>query len=128
MDELLDEHMETVHSDLLLSSSSQSSNDNINELSPRDQLELIKDLMEEAEDSPLVTGSTWYLLSTTWLTTWSHYCKTQGEFPGPMESHDLVDEENLHMGEGMVGIREGVREKRDYHVIPSRAWDLLVSW
>lgn len=100
-------------------------------LRPRDRVELIKDLIEEAEIMPIEAGSIWYLVSTRWMSGWSrwamHASEDDDQF-GPVDNSDLVDEDNLHMSPDLIAIKENLRDERDYLIIPESAWTLLSSW
>lgn len=99
-------------------------------LSPRERVELIKDLIEEAEIMPIEAGSIWYLVSTRWMSSWSRWANhANGDDSfGPVDSSDLADENNMHMREDLIAIKGNLREDRDYYVIPENAWTLLTTW
>lgn len=101
---------------------------------PGRQFRIIKALMDEAEEEPIVAGSTWYLVTSRWLNGWVQWCRQNPrgspddeEFP-PMNNSELVDEDNFHMSEELIALKWGLREPRDYTVLPESAWRLLQDW
>lgn len=90
----------------------------------------IRRMIDEAEEMPIEAGSVWYLLSTTWMLKWARWCKS-GHYDAPMEpinNEDLVDPDNVHLSDDLVGIRPDAREGRDFRTLPEECWDLLVEW
>lgn len=100
---------------------------------PAQQIRLVKDLIDEAEEMPIEAGSVWYLVSSRWINAWIRWCNENPkgsdseEFPA-MDNSALVDEENFHMNDDLIAIKWGVREQRDYITIPESAWSHLQRW
>lgn len=102
---------------------------------PPKQLRIIKGLMDEAEEEMVEAGSLWFLVGSRWMNRWAGWCQHDSEegegehepLP-PIDSSELVDDGNLHMNPDLIGIRSGLRERRDYYVLPEAAWHLLSTW
>lgn len=103
--------------------------------SPRRQLQIVRDLSDEADAMPIEAGSVWYLVGAGWFRGWVRWCQhpqtsqaaPQDSFP-PISNEDIIDSDNFHLNPDLVGIKEGLREERDYFVFSERAFDLLTSW
>ncbi|OXB78629.1 UNVERIFIED_CONTAM: hypothetical protein H355_002594 [Colinus virginianus] len=82
--------------------------------------------------APMRLGESWYLLASRWFSLWKRYVGYDrwdvsgvGDpnlFPGPMDNACLL-------GEGEApGLKEHLIAQLDYVLVPSSAWQKLVSW
>ncbi|KAF2803650.1 UCH-domain-containing protein [Mytilinidion resinicola] len=105
-----------------------------------DQVAKVYELVQQ----PLVEGQEGYIVSSKWLervmaraadATPGQFDKsaTEGEI-GPVDNSALVDESYFEdeltdeRGEPFVRLKLGVDMAKDFEVVPSKAWDLIVSW
>lgn len=112
------------------SSSAESEAGQAGHMAPHRQLTLVKQFLDDAEDEPIIAGSAWYLVGSQWMSSWIHWARgredgTEG-FPG-IGTADIVDPDNVHLSEELVGIRSGLRERRDYWVLPEPCFRFLVD-
>lgn len=112
------------------SSSAESEAGRAGSMAPHRQLALVKRFLDDAEDEPILAGSAWYLVGSQWMGSWIHWARGREDgaegFPG-IGTADIVDPDNVHLSEELVGIRSGLRERRDYWVLPEACFRFLVG-
>ncbi|XP_064607278.1 ubiquitin carboxyl-terminal hydrolase 15-like isoform X2 [Liolophura sinensis] len=80
---------------------------------------------------PLKKGDTWYLIDTRWFKQWKKYVgydswdlHNVGEEtynPGPIDNSNLFQDEGCQLKEHLI-------DELDYVLVPTEAWNKLVSW
>jgi ubiquitin carboxyl-terminal hydrolase 4/11 len=84
--------------------------------------------VEQARQSPMDIGSTWYIVSWPWYRRWTKACAGEVDKDGRVEEDDIGPIDNSHLvdqdGELITTIEEGV----NVTFVPSWIWDLFIQW
>jgi hypothetical protein len=84
-------------------------------------------------------GTVWYIIEAAWLKEWTHLVDevsrtdedaddNRHSVKGPVRGLARIDNADLLAPGGLLALRNDVRWKHDYEIIPPLAWQALQAW
>lgn len=84
-------------------------------------------------------GTVWYIIDSTWLKDWKHLTDevsrtdedandNRHTIKGPVRGLPRIDNAELLSPGGLLALRNDVRWKHDYEILPPMAWQALQAW